>query len=493
MISNNTSSESEDSLQLLKDEIKKLELKLKYTENESFITKEEFQNTSKKYLALLNEIQKKNEELKVLKEKTEEINFQLKEQVNRANEMASVAKSANAAKDVFLANISHEFRTPMNIIMGYSELLLELIKDEEIKKILGMVRKRSVDLLRLINDLMDISKIEAGKLSLVNEKTEIRVVISEIIKILHNEIRLKKLKIKINVDKKIPKYISVDTLRLRQILFNLISNSIKFTDCGYVSVSCQKMVLGKSQNESIGLLFRVSDTGIGIPKYKHSELFKPFVQIQESVTKKCGGTGLGLAISKKLVEMMGGNISVENNAPRGATFSFTIFAQILEEKQYAFVDTEQPKEVISKNKIIANQKINLLVVEDDENTLEMVVRIIKMLDENSNLNIITATNGQKAITIYYDGKIDFILTDMLMPIMDGYSLMSQIRSIENNYSKSTVMIAMTAFAMEEDKFRCLASGADFYICKPIRKEDFVLTMNRAIKKVMAGKPSLLKV
>lgn len=479
------STSSCDTTYLLEDKISDLSLRLQCADKENFVTKDEFLRNLGKYLELLTEMQIKNIELKNLKEKSEELNKQLKEQVERVKDMANIAKSANAAKDVFLANISHEFRTPMNIIMGYTELLLDTIKSEEVIAILQIIHKRSMDMLRLVNDLMDISKIEAGKLSLISEKTEIKSIIAEVLKSVNSEVKNKRLKIKVDLDKNIPKFILTDPLRLKQVLFNLISNSIKFTDKGYVSISCQKQTI-KSYNEEINLMFRVSDTGIGIPKQKHSELFKPFAQVQESASKKCGGSGLGLAISKKLVEMMGGVISVENNAPRGVTFAFTIVAKSFEEKQFAIIDEVFEKTDIANKKIIAPQKINLLLVEDEANTMEMMISIISMLDTNSNLNIMSARNGQEAMSIYYEGKIDLILTDMLMPIMDGYSMMSQIRSLEQSSLKNTPIIAMTAYAMEEDKIRCLSSGADFYLSKPLRREDFVLAVNKAIKRSMDG-------
>jgi two-component system, chemotaxis family, sensor kinase CheA len=478
-----------------------LKTKLQHIENDFYVTKEEFSSTSNKYLELLKETQDQNKKMELLQSETEKINKQLKEQIIKANQMTTIAKSANAAKDIFLANMSHEFRTPLNIIMNHTETLIEdggsgEKYDNKIIVTLQIIYQRSVELLRLVSDLMDIAKIEAGQLTLVKEKVVIKDVVKDVVMGLKNDIKNKNVKLKIRFGNHIPKHAIIDSLRLKQVLFNLVSNAIKFTDRGHIIVDCQKQLPSKEQHNSnlLELMFSVSDTGIGIPKEKHSCLFKPFVQVQESAKKKCGGTGLGLAISKRIVEMMGGDIIVENNVPNGTTFTFTIAVENATDAttntaKNATTDSTttnthddgQPAESVSR-KIIATNPINILVVEDDLNTADITCNLIERSDIHGNIKILRAENGQEAMSIYKNTDIDIILTDMMMPIMDGYALMTQIRAMEsrNNVGKKVVIVATTAYAMEEDRQRCMSHGADYYIPKPMRRTDFTNIVNEAI-------------
>lgn len=500
----------------LQDTINLLRVKLRHTENDFNVTKNEFADTSNKYLSLIKEMQQQNYAMETLKKEADAINEQLKEQVEKAREMTAVANAANAAKDIFLANMSHEFRTPLNIIIGYTELLMEMHHDNNTYSALQTMHKRSMDLLRLITDLMDIAKIEAGQISLVHEEFVLHDVIQDVLKGLSTTIKHNKIELKSKIGHDVPQLVIGDALRLKQVLFNLVNNSIKFTDEGHILIECQTRNVPnvKMCQDQVSFTFKVADTGIGIPKEKRSDLFKPFVQIQESSQSKCGGTGLGLAISRKIVKLMGGDFTVSDNSPRGTVFEFDIILQVADkqdikvskhnakqvdasDKSNACIknnvnvtpDTQPPissrqrRHTSTFHKIIAPNPINLLVVEDDEHTLELTSILIQRLDINHNIGLTKAVNGRDAMKIYNQNKIDIILTDMLMPIMDGYALMTQVRNIEKKSHHKTIIIAITAYAADEDKIRCLSYGADYYLPKPLNRNDFVKTFNQAINSI----------
>lgn len=420
--------------------------------------------------------------LSVARENFSVINKKLKAEVIRAD-------SASATKNTFLANIGHELITPLTSILGFAEILIDNygFSSEETKQYLKIINKKSQELLRLVNDLLDISKMEAGKLSLVPEPTNIKKMIEEINKNYIDDIKNKKVKYKTDIDEKIPKYLLVDSFRLKQILANLISNSIKFTDEGYIELRVKKLS-NDIKEGYVELEFEVTDTGIGIPKQKQHLLFKPFSQVQDNLIKHYGGTGLGLAIAKRLVEMMKGKIWLEDNVPNGTKFCFTIIAKI--KKIHPPIinenDNEKNKEEFIKkqtekiNNILNILKINILVVENDESSSQMLKILLYM--KNNNINFIPAVNGQQAVEIYKNNKIDIIITDIHMEIMDGISMINQIRSIEAKTNKHIPIVAMTAYATPGDKDRCLSAGADYYIQKPIFKSDLYDIIDKVVKR-----------
>jgi PAS domain S-box-containing protein len=437
----------------------------------------------------LSELQSKNADLltvgnilKDLKEKHEEINNQLKLEVARANAMTMAADQASIAKNTFLANIGHELRSPLNDIVGFSEILLNKndIAPENQKSYIETIYKRTQDLLVLVNDLLDISKIEAGKLSLSYETIKFKRLINEVANSFAKEIQNKKIKYNVSIEKNVPKYLVTDPFRLKQILTNLIGNAIKFTDSGEINLYVVK-VINKDLDlvDKVELEICVSDTGIGIPKHNQSELFKPFSQVQDTSQKQYGGTGLGLAISMRLVKMMDGHIKMEDNTPKGSRFCFTIIANKVTEKHiYPIIDDNFLKNKV--NEILNKRIITLLIVEDQ--TTSMDILRVNITKKSEKIKLILVVDGQEAMAIYNQGKVDAILTDIVMPNMDGFALIQQIRYVENKTNKHTPIIAMTASASESDKKRCLDAGADFYITKPIYKSDLYKILDIMIEK-----------
>jgi signal transduction histidine kinase/CheY-like chemotaxis protein len=459
---------SEDHTQYIKqleNQIEELKVKIRSLQNELVV--------SKKELLTVVKLESKNQD-----EQTKD----LKLEVIEANTLAKIADSASIAKNTFLANIGHELRTPLHNIMGSVNILLNQnnIIQKDQKEYLDIIDQKSRDLLVLVNDLLDISKIEAGKLSLNYETVKLWHLIKEVNKSFENEIRNKKLKYRVDIGKNIPKYLVIDPFRLKQILINLIGNAIKFTDRGSVKIYITRSFNEDLENSNrIELEVCVSDTGIGIPKQQQSQLFKPFSQVQDLTHKQYGGTGLGLAIAKRLVEIMGGKIWIEDNIPNGARFCFTIIASKIEEKRnFSTIMCNDYFE--NKAKEVLNKRtLCLMIVEDDIISLDILKIIIKQ--KNKNIIITSANNGQQAVEIYKQGIVDMILTDIQMPLMDGFSMIQQIRAIEDN-SKHTPILAMTASAGEKDKKRCLQAGADFYITKPVIREDLYQTLDKMIEK-----------
>ena len=437
----------------------------------------------------LLELQSKNEDLitindvlKNLKEKYETINNQLKLEVARANAMTMAADQASVAKNTFLANIGHELRSPLNDIVGFSEILLNKndISPENQKSYIEIVYKRTQDLLILVNDLLDISKIEAGKLSLSYETIKFKRLINEVGNSFAKEIQNKNIKYNVSIEKNVPKYLVTDPFRLKQILINLIGNAIKFTDSGEINLYIVK-VINKDLDpiNKVELEICISDTGIGIPKHNQSELFKPFSQVQDTSQKQYGGTGLGLAISRRLVEMMDGKISMQDNTPKGSRFCFTIIANKVTEKHtYPIIDDDFLKNKV--NEILNKRTITLLIVEDQ--TTSMDILRVNITKKSEKIKLILVADGQEAMAVYSQGKVDAMLTDIVMPNMDGFALIQQIRYVENKTNKHTPIIAMTASASERDKEKCLNAGADFYITKPIYKSDLYKILDIMIEK-----------
>jgi len=423
------------------------------------------------------------EKAKELKDENDIVNADLKLEVALATAVAKVADSASAAKNMFLANVGHELRTPLHDIMGSVDILLNKkeIDPKDQKNYLDIIDQKSKDLLILVNDLLDISRIEAGKLTLNYETVKFRTLVNEVSKSFEDEIKKKKIRYRVDIEKTIPRCLTIDPFRLKQILTNLIGNAIKFTDKGSVVV-CATKVFNKEfeSNNKIELEISVSDTGMGIPKHQQPQLFKPFSQVQDLTHRQYGGTGLGLAISKRLAEMMEGKIWLEDNTPKGARFCFTMVAHKAEEKK-TYPALIEDRFFENRAKEILNQRtINIMVVEDDKASLDILKVIIN--EKSKNLIVAPAIDGHQAMEIYNAGNIDIILTDIQMPFMDGFAMIQQIRAIEQKTGKRTPILTMTASATPADKERCLSAGADFYITKPVIREDLYKTLDKMIEK-----------
>lgn len=382
-------------------------------------------------------------------------NKELSRAKTRAENLAEIANSANSAKSEFLANMSHEIRTPLNAIVGFVESILDDELSSDHREQLQYVSNSANYLHSLINDILDISKIEAHEVHIESIPFSLPNLVQQLkantLSLLSQE--EKDIELSISYDEKIRDIIIGDPIRLNQILMNLLSNSVKFTTHGHIKLTVTK--------EADTLSFSVNDSGIGIPKDKQKIIFEPFKQADTSTTREYGGTGLGLSLSAKLVRLMGGELTLKSHPlrERGSEFTFSI--------PYKPSNTELEPHTISAQKVLEGKKLDVLVV-DDHNVNRIVA---KKILEKMHFNVTLAENGADAVQNYKRAQFDIILMDVQMPILDGYGATREIRHIEAQSKRHTPIIAMTANAMQGDREKCLLSGMDDYISKPIRPEN----------------------
>lgn len=372
------------------------------------------------------------------------------------------AEAATQSKTQFLAHMSHEIRTPLNVILGMTQILSETPVSREQHQCLETLRIGGETLLSLVNDVLDLSKIEAGQMDLTVTDFHLTKVIEQIANLQSFFTREKGIGFKVRIGQDVPHYVQGDLDRLRQVLSNVMNNAIKFTSTGEVTVT-----VSKGQNQYI--LFEVRDTGIGMSKEQTEKVFQPFIQGDSTITRKYGGTGLGLTISRKLVEIMGGTMEVDSHLGKGSCFSISLSLPPVSSGHY--LGTDSTFEEASP----ARKLLNILLVDDaDEN--RMVVRaFLKQVAHR----VIEATNGSEAIAIFQEQNIDLVLMDMLMPVLDGYSATRAIRDYEKKRGLQAVpIIALTAHALKEDLARTLEAGCDFYLTKPVRKPQLLETINK---------------
>lgn len=363
------------------------------------------------------------------------------------------AERANRVKSEFIANMSHEIRTPMNAIIGFSDILIQHIDNEEYVSFIQGIRSSGQALLSLINDILDLSKIEAGKMEIRFETVSIHTVCSEIYNIFSLKIKEKDVNFRIEIEKSIPAFVLLDEVRLRQILFNLVGNAVKFTSGGFISLR----VYSKPSIDSIDLFFEIQDTGIGIPIEEQDGIFDAFKQTSDLNTKKYGGTGLGLAITKRLVEMMDGSITVQSEAGNGSVFK-VIFRNV------KITEEAILKENYSASEYDFSFEPALILIVDDVYLNRL---LIKKFISKTPVKTMEAENGLEALSLL-KYKPDLILMDIQMPVMSGYEAVKQIRNSDSD-SKNVPIIAVTAFAMKSEQEKIAANGFNGYLVKPIQQ------------------------
>lgn len=368
------------------------------------------------------------------------------------------ADAANEAKSVFLSRMSHEIRTPMNAIIGYTDILRQGVRNENDQaKYLRTIHTSGEHLLDVINDILDLSKIEAGQMTVENRQCRLIPILTQVIETLKIRADQGNLELSLQIDGRVPDVITVDETRLRQVLINTVGNAIKFTKQGQVALFAKMADNGKH------IQFDVADTGVGIPAEALKKIFQPFSQADDSVTRKFGGTGLGLAISKQLSETMGGGISVTSEVNVGTVFSIQIDPGKLEDVRWLTnqdISTENQKQEKKDTDTVRFERGHVLIVDDGAANRELAAIMLKRLGLTSD----QATNGMEAINKITDNNYDVVLMDVNMPVMDGMTATRQLR--ESGFQ--VPIVALTALAVEEDRQKCLDSGCNAFLGKPIR-------------------------
>ncbi len=405
------------------------------------------------------EVQLKNMKFQQeLEEKNHELNQEIKRRLIIEESLVKAkesAESANQAKSTFLANMSHELRSPLNGILGFTELIQSSVNlTPEDQHSLGIIYRSGEHLLSLINDILDLSKIESGKIVLNPVDFNLTQMLWELEEMFHLKAHQKNLRLNWIVSGEIPQWVHGDRVKLRQVLINLIGNAIKFTPQGRV----QLQVSSKLVQEELLLSFTVSDTGVGMTPQEIDHLFEPFVQGNAGITSS-EGTGLGLAISRKYVQLLGGDISVNSEVGKGTTFQFVIALTPLPEKN---VEVITPTRVISLESTHLSYRI--LVVDDRESDRELLVKML----EKVGFDVAQSSNGKDAIKKWEQWEPHLIFMDLRMPFIDGYTATKKIKS--TLAGKDTIIIIITANIFVQDKSLILSVGGDDILYKPIQSQ-----------------------
>ncbi|MEP2603524.1 MAG: transporter substrate-binding domain-containing protein [Paraglaciecola sp.] len=375
------------------------------------------------------------------------------------------AESANKAKSEFLANMSHEIRTPMNAIIGFTELLHEQLQDSKLKSFVSTIRSAGNSLLLLINDILDLSKIEAGKLNISKEACNPHNIFDEIGNVFTMSVRTKGLDFLLDIDKRIPHALLLDSTRIRQVLFNLVGNAVKFTESGSVTLR----VAAENENDihsKLDLRIDVEDTGIGIESNMLEHIFESFQQHEGQSVREYGGTGLGLTISKRLIELMGGKISVTSQPNQGSCFSIylkSVDIMAVDESPASEVAQTAPADIVFNG-------ARILVVDDIADNRNLLIEIFKGL----NIECMQAVNGQQALDMSHEHHFDLVLMDIRMPVMDGYEAANQIKLSH----PALPVVALTASVMRDDYERQRRENFIGYLRKPVLKQELIAELQK---------------
>jgi signal transduction histidine kinase len=446
---------------------------------------EEFQAQSEELQKRSEEIVKQSEELSNKTKSLEMLNIELtrqKDEEQKARLMAEAAQQAankaSLAKSTFLATMSHEIRTPLNGVLGMASLLSKTKLDPEQEEYAEAILTSGEALMSVINDVLDYSKIESGKLELEHHEFDLKKCVKDVFAIFSLKAEEMNLKLLAEFENDIPARIVGDSYRLRQILINLVGNGIKFTSAGAVAV---KIISTHHKDKKVSIRFEVKDSGIGIEPAQLDKLFKPFNQIDSTITRKFGGTGLGLAICEKLIRLMNGKIQVESEVGVGSTFSFEIDFEVADHLP------DLAKQMPNRNEVLADRSglsekfalsypFTLLIAEDHLMNQRLILRIVNKLGYQADL----AKNGREVLEMMASKQYDLILMDIQMPEMDGIEATKRIRE---QYGSWPLIMAMTANAMNDDYERCIKAGMDDYISKPLDFELFIKKLERLHQKV----------
>ncbi len=386
----------------------------------------------------------------------------LRDSERNLKEARDAALESAHIKSEFLANMSHEIRTPMNGMLGMMQLLSDSPLSSEQRGFVDTALRSTEQLLNIINDILDFSKIEAGKLQLARVEFSPRAVVSDVIKLFTPKCQQKNIGISLNIADEVPALIMGDPTKLNQIISNLVGNAVKFTDEGYINVSCRF--------RAGYLTLEVKDSGIGIEPDAHKTIFDSFIQADGSSTRRYSGTGLGLAIVRQLVELMAGNIELSSVPDEGSTFTITLPVEAIAPQQESSDNNTQMEPFVTseKNKSIVNtgQKTHILVVEDNKTNQRVITTMLGKLGYQPEV----VDNGKEALSRLLESRYALIFMDCQMPVMDGYQTTRLIREMvaKGEIDYLIRIVAMTGNALEGERERCMEAGMDDYIAKPVR-------------------------
>ncbi len=406
------------------------------------------------------ELRREKQDLEVLLETTtihsDTVEAQLHDLNTELTQAKNMADEANRAKSLFLAKMSHELRTPLNAILGFSQLM---DRDPNLtvqqKRFLSIINRSGEHLLGLINDILDLSKIEAGRIELQEESFDLFQLLQTLDDLFRTRYETKTLGFKVTKDPKLPQFVSGDESKIRQMLVNLLSNAFKFTEQGCIILRVQTL------DEPTHLQFEVADTGEGISIEDMAKLFQPFTQTESGI-KAQQGTGLGLTISRKFAQMMGGDMGVRSQRGVGSTFYFTLKLRLANGTQIE--EQQAVRRVIG---LAPHQpSYRLLVVDDREDSRELLEQLL----QNVGFDTRSAANGREAVEMWEAWQPHLIWMDMRMPIMDGHQATQHIRAQEDGSPNSTVIIALTASALDHERSLVLTGGCNDFVSKPFQEE-----------------------
>ncbi|TSA28980.1 MAG: hybrid sensor histidine kinase/response regulator [Bacteroidetes bacterium] len=390
---------------------------------------------------------------------------QIEKDLKKAKELA---EDATRAKQKFLSNMSHEIRTPLNAIINTVNLMHEGDPQAELLDNMEILKFSADSLLQIVNDILDYSKIDAGRIEFEKVEFEMRKLLTGVKQSFDFEVNRRNLKMDVSLDESIPMVVLGDSARLTQILINLVGNAVKFTEKGHIAIEAKPV---KRHNSLIDIEFRITDTGIGIPKDKLEMIFESFTQASSSTTRKYGGTGLGLAITQKLVELQGGALQVKSKVGKGSTFHFTL--PFLTSDKTHVEDDAQLKEHYHSLK-----GLKVLVVEDNLVNQKIVSKFLSRWEAAYEI----AENGRIAVEKVIKTHFDLVLMDLHMPEMSGYEATLKIRAMDGEYFKELPIIALTASVFLEDREKIFDFGMSGFVTKPFNPKELFWTISPFLKK-----------
>ena len=381
------------------------------------------------------------------------------------------AEAANRAKSEFLANMSHEIRTPMNAIVGFADMLATPATDEIAREYINTIQSNCLSLLRLIDDILDLSRIEAGRMEIIPGPVNLHRLITGIDRVFRAKADEKGLELLTQVDPELPEFLMLDEVRLRQVILNLVGNAIKFTENGSVRVRGGKTG-GSPDGTTLNLAITVTDTGVGIPPESQSVIFDVFRQSDGRINRKYGGTGLGLSITNRLAELMEGKVTLTSEVGRGSTFTIRLSGVPVGESLSPAAPAQDPPLGLS-----IPPETRILIVDDLDFNRKLLVSFLKEFSPV----LFEAANGREALDLVRRHRPDIILMDISMPVMDGCEAARRLKN-DGNGLESIPLLAITASAMEDDRTRILDAGFDGYLAKPLLRN----LMLRKVSEMLAG-------